>query len=606
MIARAGIPGVMAWGRQGENILVAAALIAMAVFPVLEMILRTLWNTGIPGSSGYVQHLTLWVGFLGAMVAAREGQHLSLSTGMVNLPPLVDRLTDIAAAAVSTAVAAGLAWASLRFVQAEFESPVRIGGWLPLWAAETILPVSFAVIAVRFVARAETWADRACIGLGIPAAAVIGFLLEPFAGEIVLPALAGLVVAAFLGAPIFVVLGGAALVLFFAEGVPVAAIPVEAYRIIVSPTIPTIPLFTLTGYLLAEGGASKRLVRLFRALFGWLPGGLAIAAAVVCAFFTTFTGASGVTILALGGLLLPVLLSNGYPRRFSLGLLTATGSIGLLFPPSLAIILFGVVAHVPIPALFKAGVAPGLLMVVAIAGFGIYTAIRARVPRPPFDAREVVAALWQAKWEILLPGVVLFSIFGGFATLIEAAAITALYALVVEVIIHRDLRLNQDLPRILMKSATLIGSVFVILGVAMGVTNYLVDAQIPMKAAAWVTAHVESRLLFLLMLNLFLLVVGCLMDIFSAIVVVVPLILPMGQAFGVDPIHLGIIFLVNLELGYLTPPVGMNVFFASRRFDQPLVQMYRCALPFLLILVLVVLLVTYIPALTLGISGAGL
>ncbi len=598
MSARAGIPAAMAWGRHGENVLVAAALLAMAVFPVLEMVLRTLWNTGIPGSSGYVQHLTLWVGFLGAMVAAREGQHLSLSTGMVSLPPLVDRLTDIVAAAISTAVAAGLAWASLRFVQVEFESPVRIGGWLPLWAVEAILPAAFAVIAVRFVARAETWTDRACVGLGIPAAAGIGFLLGPFAGEIVLPGLVGLVVAAFLGAPIFVVLGGAALVLFFAEGVSVAAIPVEAYRIIVSPTIPTIPLFTLTGYLLAEGGASRRLVRLFRALFGWLPGGLAIAAAVVCAFFTTFTGASGVTILALGGLLLPVLLANGYPRRFSLGLLTATGSIGLLFPPSLAIILFGVVAHVPIPALFKAGVVPGLLMVVAIAGFGIYTAVRARVPQPPFDAREAAAALWQAKWEILLPGVVLFSMFGGFATLIEAAAITALYALVVEVVIHRDLRFTRDLPRILMKSATLIGSVFVILGVAMGMTNYLVDAQIPMKATAWVTAHVDSRLLFLL-------VVGCLMDIFSAIVVVVPLILPMGQAFGVDPIHLGIIFLVNLELGYLTPPVGMNVFFASRRFDQPLVHMYRCALPFLLILVLVLLLVTYIPALTLGISGGG-
>jgi len=471
MTARAGIPGAMAWGRQGENILMMAALLAMAVFPVLEIVLRALWSTGIPGSSGYVQHLTLWVGFLGAMVAAREGQHLSLSTGMVNLPPLVDRLTDIVAAAISTAVATGLTWASYRFVQAEFESPVRIGGWLPIWAVEAILPAAFAVIAVRFVARAATWADRAWVGLGIPAAACIGFLLEPFAGEMVLPALAGLVVAALFGAPIFVVLGGAALVLFFAEGVPVAAIPVEAYRIIVSPTIPTIPLFTLTGYLLAEGGASRRLVRLFRALFGWLPGGLAIAAAVVCAFFTTFTGASGVTILALGGLLLPVLLDNGYPRRFSLGLLTATGSIGLLFPPSLAIILFGVVAHVPIPALFKAGVVPGLLMVVAIAGFGIFTAIRARVPRPPFDAREVAAALWQAKWEVLLPAVVLFSMFGGFATLIEAAAISALYALVVEVVIHRDLRLTRDLPRILMKSATLIGSVFVILGVAMGITN---------------------------------------------------------------------------------------------------------------------------------------
>jgi tripartite ATP-independent transporter DctM subunit len=605
MTARARIRAIVTLGRQGENILMAAALLAMGVFPVLEMVLRALWNTGIPGSSGYVQHLTLWVGFLGAMVAAREGRHLSLSTGIVSLPPLVDRLTDVVAAAVSAAVAAALAWASLRFVQVEFESPVVIGGWLPLWAVETILPASFAVIAVRFVARAETWTDRAFVGLGIPAAAGIGFLLEPFAGEIVLPTLVGLVAAAFLGAPIFVVLGGTALALLFAEGVPVAAIPVEAYRIIVSPSIPTIPLFTLTGYLLAEGGASRRLVRLFRALFGWLPGGLAIAAAVVCAFFTTFTGASGVTILALGGLLLPVLLASGYPQRFSLGLLTATGSIGLLFPPSLAIILYGVVAHVPIPDLFKAGVVPGLLMVVAVAGFGVYMAMRAGAPRPPFDAREAAAALWQAKWEILLPGVVLFSIFGGFATLIEAAAITALYALVVEVVIHRDLHPTQDLPPILLKSATLIGGVFVILGVAMGMTNYLVDAQIPMKAAAWVTAHVDSRLLFLLMLNLFLLIVGCLMDIFSAIVVVVPLILPMGQAFGIDPIHLGIIFLVNLELGYLTPPVGMNVFFASHRFDQPLVHMYRCALPFLLILVVVLLLVTYVPILTLGFAGAG-
>ncbi|MFQ5785839.1 MAG: TRAP transporter large permease subunit [Alphaproteobacteria bacterium] len=605
MTARAGIPGVMALGRQGENVLMAVALLAMGVFPVLEMVLRTLWNTGIPGSSGYVQHLTLWVGFLGAMVAAREGRHLSLSTGMMSLPPLVDRLTDIVAAAISTAVAASLFWASLSFVQAEFYSPVRIGGWLPLWAVETILPVSFAVVTVRFVTRAGTWTDRACVCLGIPAAAAIGFLLEPYAGEIVLPALVGLVVAAFLGAPIFVVLGGAALVLFFAEGVPAAAIPVEAYRIIVSPTIPTIPLFTLTGYLLAEGGASRRLVRLFRALFGWLPGGLAIAAAVVCAFFTTFTGASGVTILALGGLLLPVLLANGYPERFSLGLLTATGSIGLLFPPSLAIILFGVVAHVPIPDLFKAGVVPGLLMVVAVAGFGIYTAIRAGAPRPPFDAREAAAALWQAKWEILLPGVVLFSIFGGFATLIEAAAITVLYALVVEVLIHRDLHLTRDLPRILMTSATLIGGVFVILAVAMGMTNYLVDAQIPMKATAWVTAHIDSRLLFLLMLNLFLLVVGCLMDIFSAIVVVVPLILPMGQAFGIHPLHLGIIFLVNLELGYLTPPVGMNLFLAAYRFERPLVEVARSALPFLLVLLAVVLLVTYVPALSFVIVGGG-
>ncbi len=405
------------------------------------------------------------------------------------------------------------------------------------------------------------------------------------------------------GAPIFVVLGGVALLLFFADAVPVASIPVETYRIVVSPSLPTIPLFTLTGYILAEGGASRRLVRLFRALFGWMPGGLAIAATLVCAFFTTFTGASGVTILALGGLLLPVLIKNGYPERFSVGLLTATGSLGLLFPPSLAVILYGVVAHVPIQDLFKAGIVPGFLLVAAISIFVVREGLRSKVPRPAFDVWEMATAVWESKWEILLPVVALVAIFGGFCTLIEAAAITVVYALVVETVIHRELHITRDLPRVLLQCITLIGGVFVILGVAMGLTNYLVDAEVPMKAAEWVQAHIHSRVLFLLVLNLFLLIVGALMDIFSAIVVVVPLILPIGQAFGIHPLHLGMIFLANLELGYLTPPVGMNLFLASYRFDKPLVQVYRHAIPFFLVLLLVVLLITYIPALTIGAAG---
>jgi tripartite ATP-independent transporter DctM subunit len=590
-------------GAKTENTLIAAALLAMALLPVLELVLRTLFNTGIPGTSGYVQNLTLWIGYIGAIVASREGRHLNLSTGLVTLPALVQAFAAPVSAAISTSVAAGLFWASLEFVRSEIDAPTRIGGWLPIWAAEAVLPAAFAIITLRFVTQAGGPRERFIAVLGIPAAAAVGLLLEPFASLLVWPGIVGLVAAAAVGAPIFVVLGGAALLLFFADGVPIAAIPVETYRIVTSPAIPTIPLFTLTGFLLAEGNASQRLFQLFQALFGWMPGGLAIVTTLVCAFFATFTGASGVAILALGGLFLPVLLAHGYSEKFSLGLLTSTGSIGLLFPPSLAVILYGVVAHVPIPDLFMAGLVPGIVMVGAICLFGIIVGIRADTPRPCFDAREAAAAVWEAKWEILLPAVALFGIFGGYTTLIEAAAITAVYALIVETEVHGELHLLEDLPRILVKCGTLIGGVFIILGAAMGLTNYLVDAQVPMKAAAWVQAHVGSRILFLLALNAFLLVVGCLMDIFSAIVVVVPLILPMGQAFGIDPLHLAMIFLVNLELGYMTPPVGMNLFLASYRFDLPLVQIYKSIIPFLAILVLVVLLVTYVPAIIVGVEG---
>ncbi len=600
MGALSGVERLIAFGRRTEDALTVAALLLMGVLPVIELVLRTFFHTGIPGTSGYVQNLTLWVGFLGAMIASRERRHLNLSTGMMAFSPRLQGIANMTAATVSTAVSSGLFWASLQFVRAEMESPASIAGWLPIWMVEAILPISFAIITLRFVVQAGGSRERALAALGVPAAAAVGFLLGAYAPQLVWPAIAGLIVSAILGAPIFVILGGAALLLFFAEGVPVAAIPVETYRIVVSPSIPTIPLFTLTGYLLAEGGASQRLVRLFRALFGWMPGGLAIATTLVCAFFTTFTGASGVTILALGGLLLPVLLKNGYPERFSIGLLTATGSIGLLFPPSLAVILYGVVARVPIPDLFKAGIVPGLLMVTAVCLFGVREGIRAKTPRSPFNTREAAAALWESKWEILLPVVALAGIFGGFATLLEAAAITVVYALVTETVIHRELHVLRDLPQVLIKCVTLIGGIFVILGVAMGLTNYLVDAEVPMQAAAWVRTHIHSRVLFLMFLNIFLLIVGCLMDIFSAIVVVVPLILPISQVFGIHPLHLGMIFLTNLELGYLTPPVGMNLFLASYRFDKPLVQVYRTAIPFLLLLLCVVLLITYVPALTIG------
>ena len=586
--------------RGAEHAAAMGALLAMGLLPVLELFLRTFFRTGIPGNSSYVQNLTLWVGFLGAVVASRERRHLSLSSGAKFIMPHFRRLANTLAATVSTAVGSALFWASFQFVRAEMAAPGRIAGWLPIWVVESVLPIAFGVITLRFVFQVEGWAGRAIAFAGIPAAAGLGFFLAPEAPQILWPGIIGLIAIAVLGAPIFVVLGGTALLLFFADGIPVASIPVETYRIVVSPSIPAIPLFTLTGYILAEGGASRRLVRLFRALFGWMPGGLAIVTTLVCAFFTTFTGASGVTILALGGLMLPVLLRSGYRERFSVGLLTTGGSLGLLFPPSLPVILYGVVAHVPIPELFKAGIIPGTLMGTAVCIFGIREGIWSKSPRSAFNISEAAEALWESKWEVFLPALALVAIFGGFCTLIEAAAITTFYALFIETAVHRDLHVTRDLPNILLKCVGLIGGVFIILGVAMGLTNYMVDAEIPMRAAEWVQIHIQTKALFLICMNLFLLIVGCLMDIFSAIAVVVPLILPISQVFDIHPLHLGIIFLANLELGYMTPPVGMNLFLASYRFDKPLLQVYRHTFPFLLVLMGVVLLITYFPGLTIG------
>ncbi len=590
-------------GRGAESLGAAAAILAMAILPVAEMLLRP-FGASIPGSHSFVQHLTLWVAFVGAMIATRERRHLTLSTGLKVLPQPWSGYADLATVAAATAVSAGLFWASLEFVRTEYA--YSLGGqgmWLPIWLLETVLPLAFAVITVRFILQAPGRPGRIAGLAGIALAAVLGLWLVPLIPQLALLLVGLLLAAVILGAPIFVVIGGAALVLFVGAEVPVAAVPVETYRIVVSPSIPAIPLFTLAGYLLAQGRAGDRLVNLFRALFGWLPGGMPIVTTLVCAFFTTFTGASGATILALGGLLLPVLIHNRYSERFSLGLLTATGSIGLLFPPSLAVILYAVIAKIPIPDLFVAGIVPGAIMVGAVCLYGVWRGHVDRTPRVPFNGRDALAAVNAAKWEIALPVIVLVGIFGGYGTLVELSAVTVVYVLAVGLLVHRDLDVRRGVPAGIVQCVTLIGGVFTILGVAMGLTNYLIDAQIPMLAADWVEAHVESKLLFLLALNVFLLIVGCLMDIYSAIAVVVPLILPIAAVFGIHPLHLGIIFLANLELGYLTPPVGMNLFLAAYRFDRPVVEIWRAGLPFLLLLALVVLLVTYVPWIVLGVPA---
>lgn len=591
---------VLNLARRCENSLAGLALILMAGLPVVEILLRLSFNTGIPASANYVQNLTLWVGFIGAMLAARDEGHLTFLLGREIVPPAVRAYAAAFTALVSTAVAASLSWASLEFVRADLQSPVVIGEWLPTWAVQAVLPLSFAVMAVRFAMKPEGVQDRLIALLGIPIAAGIGWLLPADVSAVLWAGLVALLLAAVLGTPIFIILGGVTLLLLRIEGTTAAAIPVETYRLVVSPSIPAIPLFTLAGYILAEGGASRRLVRVFRAWFGWLPGGLAVVVTLLCAFLTTFTGASGVTILAVGGLLLPILVDSGYRRGFGIGLLTGTGSIGLLFPPSLAVILYGVVAHVSILDLFKAGVLPGLLLVTAVSVLGVREAWRNPGSRVPFAIREALAALWEAKWELMIPVLVLGSLFGGYGTLIETAAMTAVYALAVEVVIHRELTVQRDVPAVLVKCLTLLGGVFAILGVALGLANYLVDAEVPMNAADWFQRHIDSRLVFLMALNCFLIIVGCLLDIFSAIMIVVPLIQPISQAFGVDPLHLAMIFLLNMQLGYVTPPVGLDLFFASYRFGVPLGEVFRHTLPFFLAMVIVLLLVTYVPWLVLA------
>ncbi len=584
----------------GEDVIVSAALGAMAILPLAEILLRATLKIGISGSTAVVQHLTLVVGMLGAAVAARESRLLTLSTGVSLLSGRPRAAARVFSGAVAVAVTALLAYAGYQFLVIERQAGQILTGKIPTWAVVVVLPLGFALVALRLLLHASDSRTGRLLTFLLAALMVWLGAHPPLApASMVLPAFAILLAATALGAPVFTALGGAALILFWAESVPIASIPVETYRLVVSPTLPTIPLFTLAGYFLAEGGASRRLVRVFRSLTGWVRGGPAIVTALVCAFFTSFTGASGVTILALGGLLMPVLLSARYSERNSLGLLTAAGSLGLLFPPSLPVILYGIVSHQPIDRMFLGGIVPGVLLLGLTAWWGTRLGSRDRTEeRQRFDRREAGRAIWEAKWELLLPVIVLFGIYGGFATLVEAAALTALYAFVVETFVYRDLKITGDAPRVMAKCAVLVGGVLIILGVALGFTNYLVDAQVPAKGVAWVSGAIHSPILFLLLLNLFLLVVGCLMDIFSAIVVVVPLIVPMGEAFGIDPVHLGIIFLANMELGYLTPPVGMNLFLASYRFDKPLPEVYRSVIPMLLVLLSGVLLITYVPFLT--------
>lgn len=404
---------------------------------------------------------------------------------------------------------------------------------------------------------------------------------------------------AVLGMPLFAVIGGAAMVGFvFISNLDPSVILVEMYRLASAPGLIALPLFIFAGYILAESKAPVRLVNITRAFFGWMPGGVAIVALVSCAVFTALTGASGVTIIALGGFLFPALIEEGYTEKFGLGLLTCGGSLGFLFPPSLSIIIYGIVSQVRVDDLFLAGLLPGILLVIVLSVYGVMTGVRLHRPKVHMTFRRALTASREVAWEAPIPVIILGGIYSGLFTASESAAVTAFYVFIVEVFINRDIKL-RTIPKIMLESMLLVGGILLLLGSALGLTNFLIDQQIPMKALAYIRQFIHSKLTFLLLLNGFLLLVGGLMEIFSAIIVIVPLIVPIAKGFGVDPVHLGIIFLANLEIGYLTPPFGINLFISSFRFRQPLVKLFGAAIPFIAILLIGLLIITYVPELSL-------
>ncbi len=708
------------------------SLFLLVLVPVLEVVVRIFFASSLSNSNEYIQHLVLIAAFLAGTFTSRRGQHLSLALKL----PFKGRPREVSRTAVAIfggGLGFALAWSSLGFVLLGFEAGQRIGPF-PIRAIVSVIVLGYLLIAARFLTGLGSGTRRA---LGLVSAGVLGTILAhssvvkvaavvfghapsflaalegplgAFVAKAGTPMIIALIISAFFNMPIFAVLGGSAYLLFARQSLPLEVVPGKAYAMMTGFSIAAIPLFTLTGFLLSESRTGERLVRLFKSLFSWFPGGMAVMAVLVCAFFTTFTGASGVTIMALGGLLFYILTGAGYSRTFAVGLLTASGSIGLLFPPSLPVIVYGVTSRISIKEMFKGGLLPGTAFLLAMIAISVVYAAKNRVERQPFRLRETLAGLRESIWELLLPVIIFLGYFGarpefvrrlaipivcalalehltrktpgdrtkpavawtlgsavtavflllmirpghswlGIAgaagaaalvrpflsgwgreqrgaagrlkealsyastvvvvlallsaaaaaalTLVESAAVAALYALVVQVFVHGDLRI-RDLPGISEKCLPVIGGILTILALACALSYYIVDAEIPMKLTAWALGAVSSKYVFLLLLNIVLLVVGCFMDIFSATLVVVPLIIPLGQIFHIHPVHLGIIFLANMELGYLTPPVGLNLYLSSYRFNESIVDVFRDIRVFLAVHLATVLLITYLPFLTLA------
>jgi tripartite ATP-independent transporter DctM subunit len=599
------------------------SFVIMALLSAAEAAARIFFSSGIPASSGLLIHLLLLGGMLAGMIATRKEEHLSVAlVQYFSRPGLKRRLrcfTNLLSALIVTVIGCcGPAF-------------IRIGltgemvGFIPDRVFALIIPAGYLVIALRFARRTglEGWKrifPVLAVALGvalsfpsiakciweydIPAGAqVFCDFLYTLSLAVKIPAVIFLLICALGGLPIFVVMGGLVLLLLESSAIPVDVVATDIYSALTNDSIIAIPLFTLVGFFLSESRAGERLVAAFRSLFSWIPGGMIIATVIICAFFTSFTGASGVTILALGGILYSILAEHaGYPRKFSIGLLTSAGSIGLLFPPSLPLILVGALTGTDIFRMLAGGFIPGIILVLAVIIFGIVISIKTKIPVEPFKFSAAFAALRVSLAEILLPFLLVAGYFTGILSLVEIGAAAVIYIFVIEVLVHRDIPLRESIG-VFLKGVPIIGGVLAILALSQTLSYYIVDTNAPVNLANWMRETIQSKYLFLLLLNLALLVVGCLMDIFSAILIVLPLIVPLGAAYGVDPVHLGVVFIINLELGFLTPPVGLNLFLASYRFQKPFVEICRNVFPFLLIRIVVVMLVTYVPAFSTFLAG---
>jgi tripartite ATP-independent transporter DctM subunit len=576
-----------------ENLALAAALAALALLGVGSA------SRTFAGVDELSRHLTLLIGMLGGMVATRENRLLAMGTIVQALPVRWKPAVGLFAGLVATTVAALLTLAAWQFVRQEAGSSGALAFGVPRIALQAAMPLGFAVITLRLAGRAApTLAGQAAVlavGIAITAAAAG---LDGGMPALRAPLLVALAAAILCGAPLFVGLAGIALIYFISAGDPIASVPLDHYDQVTNPLLATLPLFTLAGFVVTATGAARRLVRLLQAWTGHLRGGPAVVTVFACAFFTAFTGGSGITILALGGLLMPILMHSRYEARAALGLVTGAGSLGVLFAPCLPLILYSIVAQVSIEDMFLGGALPGALMVLLACVWGVVISPRRRW-RPRFRWRRVVATTWRAKWDLLLPVVPLVLIFGGFVLPVPAAAMTAAYAILVAAFLNRDLPKGGRLVEVFCECGLLVGGVLLILGTAMGLTNLLVTEHVPDRLAAWLDAAIDARWVFLLLLNLLMVALGCVIEIFSAIIVVAPLVVPVAAAFDVHPVHLGVVMLASLELGYLMPPIGLNLLMSALRFERPMLSVARATVPMMIVLAIGVTLITAFPRMSL-------
>ena len=594
-----------------DEVISSAALVLMNLIPLVEILSRPFMGKGIENSAVLTQHLGLVLAMFGAVAAERYGHLTTLGTGVGSLGGERFQKAAMVFANGSAALICGLlTLASWRFVHSEMQASHSLAYGFPVWWVQAALPLGFALLGAKLGARcfSATWL-KVGTGLYLP---MSGFMLASHFDGTALPlwpAAVWLLAVLLTGAPIFAALGGLALALFWQDGLPLASIPLSHYQITVNPSLPALPLFTLAGLIFARTGAAQRLGAVFVALFGGGITGTVCAAAVLCSFFTAFTGGSGVTILALGGLLLPLLRNAGFEEKRGISLVTSASALGVLLAPSVPLIMVAIIARVPINTMFLAGLVPAVVMVFFLLVFGGYLgrkglptmAVAQSVPGHAKSA-TVAAAAWTAKWEILAPFVAIGSLVSGLATPTESAALTAAYAVVTQAIAHRELS-SSTLGKTLSDCAQIIGGVMLILGMALGLTNYLVDAGIPDSAITWAQAVIPNKFVFLLVLCVFLLLAGALMEIFAAIVVLVPLLLPVALSYGIDPVHFGVIFLAAMEMGFLCPPAGMNIYFASAMFGKPVRYVAVAVLPALFAIFLGTLAIAWLPVLATGLPS---